>query len=43
MAAVWGIPSRRVERPGDLPQALDEAFQVTDGPSLVDVAVDPGN
>ncbi len=43
MAAVWGIPSRRVERPGDLPQALHEAFQVTDGPSLVDVAVDPGN
>lgn len=42
LAAVWGIPSRRVERPEDLPEALREAFAIEDGPSLVDVAVDPG-
>jgi benzoylformate decarboxylase len=40
-AAVWGIPSRRVERPEELRDALADAFSVTDGPSLVDVVVDP--
>ena len=42
MAAVWGIPSRRVEDPEELREALVDAFNVTDGPSLVDVVVDPG-
>lgn len=38
-AAVWGMPSRRVEHPGELKQALEESMAIN-GPSLVDVVID---
>ena len=38
-AAVWDIPSRRVEHPSELKEALRAAMDV-DGPSLVDVVID---
>jgi benzoylformate decarboxylase len=38
-AAVWGMPSRRVEHPSELKEALRAAMDV-DGPSLVDVVID---
>jgi benzoylformate decarboxylase len=37
--AVWGMPSRRVEHPSELKEALRAAMDV-DGPSLVDVVID---
>jgi len=38
-AAVWGMPSRRVEHPAELKQALEESMAIN-GPSLVDVMID---
>jgi benzoylformate decarboxylase len=38
-AAVWGMPSQRVEHPSELRQALRDALDV-EGPSLVDVCID---
>jgi thiamine pyrophosphate-dependent acetolactate synthase large subunit-like protein len=38
-AAVWDIPSRRVDSPADLKEALRAAMDVQ-GPSLVDVVID---
>jgi benzoylformate decarboxylase len=38
-AAVWNIPSRRVEHPADLKEAIRAALDY-DGPALVDVVID---
>jgi thiamine pyrophosphate-dependent acetolactate synthase large subunit-like protein len=40
MAESMGVPARRVERPEDLPAALDEAVNHRDGPFLVDVLIE---
>jgi benzoylformate decarboxylase len=40
LAAGMGCPGRRVVRADELRRTLDDAFR-TDGPSLIDVAVDP--
>lgn len=40
MAQAMGVPSRRVERPEELADALQEAVRHTDGPYLLDVAID---
>lgn len=40
MAQAMGVPSRRVERPEELADALQEAVRPIDGPYLLDVAID---
>jgi thiamine pyrophosphate-dependent acetolactate synthase large subunit-like protein len=40
MAEAMGVPGIRVEQPADLAGALREAVSRTDGPSLVDVALE---
>lgn len=40
MAEAMGVPGIRVEQPADLAGALKEAVSRTDGPSLVDVALE---
>ena len=40
MAEAMGVPGIRVEQPADLAGALREAIGRTDGPSLVDVALE---
>jgi benzoylformate decarboxylase len=40
MAEAMGVPGIRVEQPADLASALREAVSRTDGPSLVDVALE---
>jgi benzoylformate decarboxylase len=40
MAESMGVPGIRVEQPADLAGALKEAMSRTDGPTLVDVALE---
>ncbi|HEV7663762.1 MAG TPA: thiamine pyrophosphate-binding protein [Chloroflexota bacterium] len=40
MAESMGVPSRRVERPEDLAEVLQEAIAYRDGPFLVDAVID---
>jgi thiamine pyrophosphate-dependent acetolactate synthase large subunit-like protein len=40
MAESMGVPARRVERPEQLPEVLEEAMAHRDGPFLVDVVLD---
>jgi acetolactate synthase-1/2/3 large subunit len=42
VAAAYDIQSRTVEQPADLDQALDWFASKTDGPSLLQVMIDPG-